>query len=239
MGQPTIYKPSVYNGNGVYNNGANGGGGSFDINNSPFYLYGGGFSTGKGLYIHDGLIDIQSSNQRAGIYPAINNLLYSETSKLEICVKCKINYYEFTKIIGFGCDESNVNLGRLFIVNYNRNDGGVQLYLPKSDGAGWQSGYTQINVNMTNAFYSVGVILEKETNNVKFTFYVLNNEGTILESKNVNTGFDLVTGNDEYIFGIGKEKRNEVSNNFYYNSKIDLKNTFIKLNGNLVWGNEE
>lgn len=27
MGQPTIYKPSVYNGNGIYNNGAGGGGG--------------------------------------------------------------------------------------------------------------------------------------------------------------------------------------------------------------------
>lgn len=232
-----VIQGPFYN-SGFYDNGA-GGGGSFDINNSPFYLYGGGFSSGKGLYIHDGLIDFQSSNQRAGIYPAINNLLYSETSKLEICVKCKINYYEFTRIIGFGCNESNVNLGRLFRVSYNIIDGGVQINLPTSDGTAWQSGYTQINVNMTNNFYSVGVILEKETNNVKFTFYVLNNDGSILETKIVNSGFEIVTGNDEYIFGIGKEKRNEVSNNFYYNSKIDLKNTFIKLNDSLIWGNEE
>lgn len=237
MGEKII-QPPFYN-SGFYNTGAGGGGGSFDINNSPFYLYGGGFMAGKGLYIHDGIIDIQSSNQRAGIYPAINNLLYSETSKLEICVKCKINYYEFTRIIGFGCNESNVNLGRLFRVSYNRTEGVVQLDLPTSDGTAWQSGFTQIDVNMTNDFHSVGVILEKETNNVKFTFYVLNNDGTILETKNVNSGFELVTGNDEYIFGIGKEKRNELSFNFYYNSKIDLKNTFIKLNDSLIWGNEE
>ena len=29
MGQPTIYKPSVYNGNGIYNNGAGSGGGGY------------------------------------------------------------------------------------------------------------------------------------------------------------------------------------------------------------------
>ena len=31
MGEPTIYKPSIYKGNGIYKNGANGGGGGGDI----------------------------------------------------------------------------------------------------------------------------------------------------------------------------------------------------------------
>lgn len=38
MGQPTIYKPSVYNGNGIYKNGAGGGGGD-EIRNLIYYTY--------------------------------------------------------------------------------------------------------------------------------------------------------------------------------------------------------
>lgn len=55
MGEPTIYKPSIYNGNGVYNNGAGGGGGFEPVpNNIELHLW---FEKKAGAYFHMPEID--------------------------------------------------------------------------------------------------------------------------------------------------------------------------------------
>lgn len=240
--EPTIYKPSIYKGAGIYNTGAEGGGGG-DIPNIFKNVYMPVISFGTQSYLN---IDNE------------NKLIYSKEQEFVICPKLNFDWRNINKIecgVHFYCIEENLSyplsaiyirgtdlngnyLSRVATLSFYRPAGGngCQIRYSNNDGTQFIS-EDYFNGSAWNKDMKSKIIVEKKDNGTRI----------IIDARPCIT--DILTKDLNYnlpatIFGVsfGGYGLYDLTNNhgvgFCRGSNLYSNGTYIKIDDALVFGEE-
>lgn len=218
MVQPTIYKPSVYNGNGIYKNGAGGGG---DIGTSFFkkgkYSLFGNF----GLDVENKVFTPIFGGGSGGSFSPILNLY--GFNKISIGIKFQKNSTGgSSSIISYQSRTTSYNDGRIFRITENlvNNRIGVELATGNSS---WGS------VNNFNGYnfgqdIKINVDIEKINNTYKFVLNINDVEKINTTINDFLNGFYAPTFFcDAFVPPNTKPSYTDL----FYNDRIYLEDTFM------------
>lgn len=227
--EPTIYKPSIYKGAGIYNDGAAGGGGG----------------EGK-VFFHKsyallGNIQVDPVAKKittslfvglGGFVLLNNNAVNVETMEINFCKYFSGDAGGTSQIFGYFSSSNNYNDGRVIYLAHNY-DGKITIKFPTSNTT-WGTeqvflGYTQ------QKEYEYKFTLAKVTvNDYLYKMYV---DGNLIAS---HTGPFCANGMYRPIFMAENswEGRFPTFYNLHTNEYVNMEKTYMKVNDELIMGYE-
>lgn len=239
--EPTIYKPSIYKGAGIYKTGADGGGGgrfegSYNISaatstvsvNTPYYV---------GI---DGEKFFSKNTRFCVSTKDIYN--WNNINKIEAAVKFNCNAvnasYNLAGVYIRGVDDNGNYLSRIASLGYIRpgQGSGCSIRIPNNYGDDWLTN----NFNDDNAWNKDivnKIIVEKVNGGTKFYFDARPCKSTIYETI---VNYNLSASLFRVAFG-GSGVLNPnlyLGETFLENSTLYKKGTYVKIDGVLVFGEE-
>lgn len=236
MGQPTIYKPSVYNGNGIYKNGAGGGGGGsvngFVIKNlwqirATCDIDGLAF-TPKGGNMWSACISFSSRTKY--------NL--NELSKIDIQLDALCSWWNpDSQILSYGSENSSYNTGRLFGLKIITSDGKKIIQLRIADSASsFYTAYSQeIDVTLRHVYR---VTLDFATKEI--CLYL---DGDIIHRQFITNYFTSFWcpgfATENYVISDANPPGSYIEQANNTNKTLYLNNTYLKINDELIFGMEQ
>lgn len=228
MSQPTIYKPSVYNGNGIYKNGASGGGGGTSFFKKGKYLLFGNF----GLDVENKVFTPFFSTSIAGggcFAPILN--LYG-FNKISIGVKFQKNSTGGSgSIISYQSTSSSFNSGRIFRIKEDLSNNRIKVELATGNSS-WGSATYFDGYNFGQDI-KINVDIEKINNKYKFVL-------KINDIEKINTTInDFLNGfytpaffSDAFVSPSTKPAYTDL----FYNDRIYLEDTFMIVDDEKYFG---
>lgn len=167
MGQPTIYEPSIYNGNGVYNNGGGGGGGG----GSAYFNCDVATSSSIALMkSEDKIRKYLTTGAGTGGFVIAENLYNQDIKEIEF----NISFYRASsggtgRVVSYNSTNSNYNDGRLFTIECDWSSGSV-IFQTASSSTSWNT-FTYPS-QAGNSMKKLKVIIKKNGNDLNIQLYI-------------------------------------------------------------------
>lgn len=236
MVQPTIYKPSVYNGNGIYKNGAGGGGvaewfGKYKWNGNNAFSY-----NGNGECFEQNLYD---NGQGFGAFRIFNRINLSQKKYIELGLNLylqqRTNISSVTATIFntqtiSGIANNKIRLVRLMFAGGTGDTNRIIINVPKVNN-GWT---TDLDIPITlPGDFKIKLFFDYNAN--KLNYKINDIEGEInLTITPPPTDFTPC-----YFMGEQAFANNSYSNTYlWFYEKMYLKGTYLKADGEILYGVE-
>lgn len=232
--EPTIYKPSIYKGAGIYKTGAGGGGGvnGFVIKNLWQI---------RACCNIDGFAFTPKGQQWASTISWSSRTKYNlnELSKIDIQLDALASWWNPDSVVfSYGSESSNYNTGRLFLMKIIEETVRVKELrcFVASSSSSWSMVHSQ-NIDVTKR-HVFRVTLDFSKNEI--CFYL---DGDIIHRQFITNYFTAFWcpgfATENYVIGETYPPSSyiEAANNT--NKTLYLDNTYLKINDELIFGMEQ
>jgi hypothetical protein len=227
--EPTIYKPSIYNGDGVYNNGAGGGG---NVTGGLLYK---GFFTSEALayeinpnddYMFNDTFKFRSTNTRDRSVLTVENFNYNREDDVEISIDFSGGFTRNRNEM-LGNMTSNWWQGLSAFISYDSNGQFIEIIQGVNNQSDWNAERKRIYFNfLADTEYRLKFRHIKNTDKVELW---INNS---FVGEQIANDPSLIFYGNTVKYGIGGIYTNYYSLLYQNDNKSYIKSTsYIKVNG--------